>query len=319
MIEKMPVMQFISASWFKDVKKSSIWIAGYRMMLLTQAAFTQSPLIIDLDDVRAIFLYGKLSYMDSSNIFQVGIDHAYNINSTKFDTKETNIGSWTILITPYMSDGVQRSEPDTKNSIVVAEGILSALNSPNIVYQKIYENIIDLSSSTTTAFSPIILNPGTNPPPNIKASALQLLSQSTVNLHALPENIQNRVKLSLRWYSKSLIEVGIDGFLSIWIALEVIGMPDTSNVRPAIDSLAKIYQLDLRTAVNRFQLGRIQAFRSKIFHQDQMFPIHFLLTKYLEAIYIDLLIETLSLPRERRAEKVLTNPQFDLYGVLHRR
>src|SRR6266566_2141966 len=81
----------------------------------------------------------------------------------------------------------------TRNSITVAEGILSALNSPNIVYEKVFENIVDLSSNHTTGFSPTYNI--SNRPPNLQASALQLLSQFSVNLQALPENMQNRVIL----------------------------------------------------------------------------------------------------------------------------
>ena len=213
------------------------------------------------------------------------------------------------IITPYVYDGVQRSESETRNSIIVAEGILSALNSPNMVYEKVYENIVELSPIKTTAFSPTVLT--INQPPNLQPPALQLLSQASVNLQAFPENVRNRVKLSLRWYSKSSVK-GLDGFLSIWVAIEVIGMPDTSNVKPAVESLAKIYQVDYRTAVNRFQLGRIQDFRSKIVHDGKMFPIHSLLILYLEAIYVDLLMEALNLPHGRRAEQVLNNSQFDL-------
>jgi len=245
MAGKTPIMNLISSSWFNDPNKSSIWIVGYRMMQVTQEDFTQSQPIIDLGDVRAIFNYGSLSYMDANNIFEFGQDHVRNINPSKFESKDTNIGGWTILITPHLRDGVQRPEPETRNSITVAEGILSALNSPNIVYEKVFENIVDLSSNHTTGFSPTYNI--SNRPPNLQASALQLLSQFSVNLQALPENMQNRVILSLRWYSKSLVQ-GLDGFLSIWIAIEVIGMPDTSDVKPAVKSLAQIYQLDYQAA-----------------------------------------------------------------------
>ena len=105
---------------------------------------------------------------------------------------------------------------------------------------------------------------------------------------------------------------GTDGFLSVWIAIEVLGMPDDTNVKPAVQLLAKIYQLDYQAAVKRFQLGRIHGFRSKIVHAGMIFPIHSLLMAYLQAIYVDLLAETLSLPHGRRAEKVLNDPQFDL-------
>jgi hypothetical protein len=84
-------------------------------------------------------------------------------------------------------------------------------------------------------------------------------------------------------------------------------MPDTSNVKPAVETLAKIYQVNYPTAVNRFQLGKIQDFRSKILHDGKMFPIHSSLMEYLAAIYIDLLANTLNLPHGRRAETVLND------------
>lgn len=302
-------MNLISPNWFKDVNKSSIWIVGYRMMQVALQDFTQSQPIIDLGDVRAIFNYGSLSYMDASNIFEFGTDHVRNTNYSKFESKETNIGGWTILITPYVCDGVQRTELETRNSIIVAEGLLSALNSPNMVYEKVFENIVELSSIKTSAFSPTLLT--IFQAPNLQPPALQLLSQSSVNLQALPENVRNRVTLSLRWYSKSLVQ-GLDGFLSVWIAIEVLGMPDDTNVKPAVQLLANIYQVNYQTAVNRFQLGKIHGFRSKIVHDGKMFPIHSLLMAYLQAIYVDLLAETLNLPHSRRAEEVLNDPQFDL-------
>lgn len=319
MQQKISIVDLIPSHWFNDLSKSSIWMVGYRMMRTSQQAFSTISLIADLPDVRAIFIYGILNYFDNINMFDFGDNHVYKVDPSKL-TKESNIGSWTLLITPYNSDGNEREEPDVRNSISVAEGLLAALNSPNIVYQKVFENILELSSLNVTAGSPVIVNPLTDPAPNIEAPALQLISQSTVNLQALPENTRNRVSLSLRWYSKSLTEAGhkapVDEFLSIWIAIEVIGMPDTSNVKPAIESLAKIYQLDYQAAVNRFQLGRIHGVRNKIVHDGQMFPIHFLLTKYLEAVYIDLLLEALKLPHERRAEQVLKNPQFDLQNFI---
>ncbi len=278
------------------------------MMQVARTDFTQSH-TIDLGVVRAIFTYGTLSYMDASNVFEFGTDHVCNTNYSKFESKETNIGGWIILITPYVCDGVQRTELETKNSILVAEALLSALNSPNMVYEKVFENIVELSPIKTTAFSPTFLF--STQRPNLQASALQLLSQSAVNLQALPENMQNRVTLSLRWYGKSLVQ-GLDGFLSIWIAIEVLGMPDDTNVKPVVQTLANIYQLDYQAAVNRFQLGRIHGFRSQIVHDGKMFPIHSLLIAYLQAIYVDLLEETLHLPHRRRAETVLNDPQFDL-------
>jgi len=280
--------------------------------------FTQSQPTVDLGDVRAIFNYGTLSYMDASNVLEFGTDHVRSVNKAKFASKETNIGGWTILITPYICDGVQRTEQETKDSISVAEGLLSALNSINLVYEKTFENIVELSPIKTSASAPIFLT--SYQFPNLHLSALQLLSLSSVNLRALHEDVRNRVRLSLRWYSKSVKEQltaeGIDSFVSIWIAIEVIGMPNT-DVRPVVESLARLYQVDYPTARDRFQLGRIHGFRSEIVHKGKMFPIHSLLNAYVEAIYVDLLAEILHLPHERRAEKVLNEKDFDLRKFIY--
>src|SRR5216684_338281 len=53
--------------------------------------------------------------------------------------------------------------------------------------------------------------------------------------------VHHRVLLSLRWFEQALFDHGIDAFLKYWIAVETVGMPDTSNIRPLIESLAVAY------------------------------------------------------------------------------
>src|SRR6266702_7979657 len=172
MEEKISVTNLISPSWFKDVTKSSIWIEGYRMMQVTRKDFLffQSQPIIDLGDVRVLFSYGTLRYMDVSKVIEFGTNHVRNINESQFKPVETNIGGWTILITPYKWDGEQRTEEETRNSIIVAKAILSVMNSPNIVYEKVYENIVELSPFKLSASPPPFLT--TFLPPNLQSPAL---------------------------------------------------------------------------------------------------------------------------------------------------
>src|SRR5271165_684559 len=122
MAENTRIMDLISPHWFKDVSKSSIWIGGYRMMDVGLNDFSQPMPIVDLGEVRVIFNYGTLRYMDANEVLEFGTDHVRSTNPAKFVSKETNVGGWTILITPYMRDGIQRTEKETKESINVAEG-----------------------------------------------------------------------------------------------------------------------------------------------------------------------------------------------------
>jgi hypothetical protein len=173
MVEKTQIIDLISPHWFKDVSKSSIWIIGYRMMGVSLKDFLQPKPILDLGDVRVIFNYGALSYMDTSEVIEFGTDHVRNINQEKFVSKTTNIGGWTIFITPYMRDGVQRTEKETKESISAAEGLLSALNSPNIVYEKVFENIVELSPINTKASTSAFML--LNQPPTLDSAVCQVL------------------------------------------------------------------------------------------------------------------------------------------------
>lgn len=66
----------------------------------------------------------------------------------------------------------------------------------------------------------------------------------------------------------------------------------------------------------RFGVGRLSNPRGRIVHDREIIPIHSLLLKYIEALYIDVLTEKLGLAWEFWAESVIKEPEFSLNKFL---
>lgn len=65
---------------------------------------------------------------------------------------------------------------------------------------------------------------------------------------------------------KTTYSFGVDAFLKYWIAIEIIAMPDSSNIKHLIEILADIYEIRKEDAKKNFGVGKIFGFRSKIVH-----------------------------------------------------
>ncbi|MBD0325807.1 MAG: hypothetical protein ICV68_05215, partial [Pyrinomonadaceae bacterium] len=126
------------------------------------------------------------------------------------------------------------------------------------------------------------------------------------------------IKLSLRWFESALYgKGGIDAYLKYWFAIETLGMPSTTNIRPLVESLSRAYGISHEEAQQKFSIGRLFGLRSRIVHEGQIISVHQNLTKYIEALYVDVLLEHLGLASEHRAEDVIDDPNFDLARYLY--
>ena len=125
------------------------------------------------------------------------------------------------------------------------------------------------------------------------------------------------MQLSLRWFELALYSKGdVDGFLRYWFAIETLGMPNATDIRPLNESLARTYGISFEDARKRFSIGRLFGMRSRIVHNGQIIPIHQNLSKYVEAPYVDILYEHLGLTSEQRAAGVLNTAGFNLKQYL---
>jgi hypothetical protein len=153
-------------------------------------------------------------------------------------------------------------------------------------------------------------------PLKLDAELLDLLVSAAEAFASLPEEQQNLVSLSSRWFVKGTAAEGHDAFISFWVALETLSMPDGTNVRPAVQKLAELYGIDQDEARTMFELGRLQGLRSEILHQGRAPLLDEGINLFLAAIYRDLAKERLGLPFGAHAQVALEQSQLDVSEYL---
>jgi len=315
---KKSLTDLIPQEWFSDPATSSVWIAGFRVAggSLPELA---NGIIVDLIGTRAFVLYGHLSYLDTSGNHWEWSEQSAPL--CKIDIKEgkTSIGSWLIIMAPYKIDGIGGNEAEVKRTISTSAGIIAAFSGRNAVYEKIYDNILDVGTGAASGFSPVFSNPWVFPHPNFSKDRVALIRKGITCLNTIAIQMRNRIELAMHWYEEALRDQGRDAFLKSWIALEVLAMPDSTNVRPITEALARAYSISYDEATKAYGVGRIFGLRSRIVHNGELLPIHFLLEEYTQAIFADVLFDMLQLPSDRRIEAVKAKPEFDLNGFLQER
>lgn len=304
-------------TWFKDRDKSSIFVAAYRALHADNIQLKTGAVIFDFDRVRAILAYGILNYIDPSGT-KIKFDSESNATiEISIENAKTEEGSHLILITPYDLDGVPGNEAEARSRIKSTVGLLTALHGRNIAYRVVFENVVGVGDDKTTVVSPIFENPNWFPKVDMAADKIALTSIVGQKVALLEEARRTRIELSLRWFENALYDMGVDAFLKYWIAIETLGMPDTSDIRPLNELPSAAYSVSSDDVKHLFKIGRIFGLRSRIVHDGQIIPFHAQLGRYVEALYVDLLLAILDLPSERRLERVLAQKGFDLNSYLY--
>lgn len=314
--EKTSISSLTPDSWFSEDMPHYAWLTAYRMML-TEQPLLPKPIIHDYKNLRVILFFGKLAYLDNNNI-----KYNWSNNGTLTTTANNQItlseeSGWLIILQPYNNNIDCLNENNLRYNAGVYAGLYSALNTQNIAFIKLCDNVINLENNNITTFGPAIKNCLTFPPLDLSSAKSDLMQNAGTVIAKLPDAEKNRIMLSLHWFEKGLRSIGIDGFISMWIALETLGMPNTTDVRPIIQKIANAYHIPYDKAQQKFQIGKIHGLRGRILHEGENIVIHANLSDYIEAIYSDVLFETIGLSSEKRSEKILTRNDFNLTDLLN--
>ena len=308
------IIHMIPSWWFRKAKGNSIWVTAYRVYRIEKEKFVSGPrAIIDFDLVRVMVTYDKLIYADISKVYPKVIDDKrMQIDKSEGGIKETTKDIYLLLLTPFAIGGIEPNEAQVKERIRNSVAMLAIFVGRNIVYKKIFSTVIDLSTADVTAFSPVLENPLWFSKPDISKTRLKTILKAYGVINKLPSADRNRIYLSLRWFESAFYDSGVESFLKYWIALETLSMPDTTNIRPINEIISRAYSLPIEDVRQRFAIGRIYDLRCRIVHDGQVVSINGLLLKYIEELYVDLLIERLRLHCEFRAGSVMDEPEFSL-------
>ncbi|HLO88395.1 MAG TPA: hypothetical protein VK203_25785 [Nostocaceae cyanobacterium] len=307
------VIDFVPDNWFSIKDKSSVWMRCYRIFRAS-TEIRSEPKVIEFTNVVIVILYGRVSYLDLSQVHEYvedSNDLSFKIDMSNMKKCSTNEGTYLVLLTPFDIDGKEGDEFAVKNLLQETVGLLMSLNSRNIAFEKIFDNVTPMTGNKEQFFSPVYINPLYFTPPKLSNQQLSEVINIEKVIYSLPKEQGNRIRLSLRWFESAMRQLGVDSFLSYWIAIETLGM-ENSDIRPINESLAKIYGLsNYKEANDTFGVGRIYSLRGKIVHDGYIIPIHEQLQRYMEALYSDILLEKLGFPSEYKTKTILEEPDFN--------
>lgn len=309
------IRDLVPKHWFSDPGQSSVWISGYRMLRIFPIDLPSGPIHLDLHGIRTVFSYGTITYLDSSAATpHVSEDGKFHMDASKVE-KQAGPGAHLLLLVPFKVDGNEESESAMRKRISDVIGLLIAVNDRNMAYEHLFDYVQDVEGNERSVIGEVMVNPLAIPKPDISRAQLDFITDLDNIIELFPDAQKNRVRLSLRWYEQALRDIGANAFVKLWIAIETIAMPDTTNIKPIIKSLANSNSLSVNDAASRYQIGRLFGIRSKTVHDGMQIYIPGSVIDYMECIFIDLLMNELGRPSMGKAEEHIAKG-FDPEKVL---
>lgn len=296
----------IPPAWVSRSDLEAVWITGFRCLLIGKHDLNQQ-ITLDLGDNRAVLLWGVLDYEDSTPTieFRQG-DGAPRAKIKPHEVRQTPEACWLILMQPYVG-GSQSLAPEGRvlfNSRYLG-GLFGSLCGRNTIFERTFDWVYPLGCSRISPAAGPFLSPLAFGRPAASVGGFHEVQQAFKRIESFPESTANRIRLSLHWYESSVRDLEFDGFVKLWVALEALAMPDATNVKPLHSSLASAYAMSRDQAREKFRLGQIQGFRSRVLHNGQLPIMHAGLLPYMDGVFADIFRQTIGLECRRRAETAL--------------
>lgn len=322
MSEKKATIQFgieslVPKSWFTKLEGSSIWVAGYKMYRVQNTSLPSGPQLLDFGTTRAVFIFGSGQYLDARAVDPQFTEDG-EVVLRGFSKIETQLpeGAYLLIITPFDVDGKPGNELETRQRISEITGLLISFEGRNIAFHHIYDNVHELSKPERSVISPTLVNPFSLPVPDISQTRLQLIADTYKRIFGLPNSLNNRIRLSLRWFVAACYDSDLDAFLKYWIALEILAMPDTTDIQPINGLLSTAYGISMQEVGQTYHVGRIYGLRSRIVHDGFTPTISYKLLDFIAAIYSDVLSQIIGSPFDKRAQKFLTEQDNNILSII---
>lgn len=253
-----------------------------------------------------------MSYLDGSTLsLRFGPDGEF-IAEGGATHRQSGEGAWLAIVQPCVTNS-PANEYDLKVKASVFAALLISVTTRNYAYARVFDNCVSLVQDQATATSPIVLSPHGFGRPEL--AGLDVFQDANGRLASMPATERRRIELSLHWYDKSLRTHGVDSFLSNWIAIETLAMPDTSNVRPINEQLAEVYELRYAVAAETFCVGRLLGLRSRVVHHGDDLIVLAAMSNYMNCLYEELLHYALGM-KTRRLGEIAMHPSFSFEALL---
>lgn len=305
-----------SPGWFREIATSKIWLTAIRSVLVDTQQL-HGRVVHEFENARISIIHGEIRFPDRYPLSLHFSNEGQLVVAPMATHVIERVGAWILIAQPYVIDGQQVDEAVVRNRASQFIGIYGAVNGRNMVYEKVFEGSVEMGGGNIETVSPVVENPHASPRPDFSMKKLDQIRHAVTRIESKSIGERQRIELALHWHEKALQSMGLDGFVNHWVALETIGMPNTTNIRPLNESLARAYDVPIDKAVSRFGVGKIYGLRSRILHGGENLPIHQDLTAYMEGLFSDVLFEKLEMPSDKHAGLLLERENFDIGRLTH--
>ncbi len=306
------------AEWFRpDTGDRTVWLRIYDAPGVHLPVPEGSKATIDFDltdNVKVILRPSGFSYPERPVIQQAGEGFGAASEIGRLATLPD--ATYAVLMTPWVD--TPAGELEAIRRLDLAAAVCAAVLSPRVVFRKISEHGEWLDSSRCKVMSDAFKNPAQFREPEISKERVALVRRACTAADALEPRTRNRCQLALRWYLQALSESRVDSFLKVWIAIECLAQMGNSDWTKLAKLLAREYGEPQENVAKRLDLAELAQLRHDIFHSGATPEIHGRLLLVAFAIFEDVLIFTLQLPTERRADAARRSVAFSVRALAPR-
>jgi hypothetical protein len=265
----------------------SVWLRTYSVYLAESlVGRTGTPILRDLGGTRICIFSGILPDLPQAT-FHV---KPWSGGSVEFEPRveplsvDARTGTWATL---FVADP-GTDEIEARALLDATVTIVRLVLGRNAAFAPVGEPIRIISGRDFQIPSAGIENPSYFPPPDLTLARLDFAAKIAAATQD-PSPDGRRLSLALRWAGRASELSGVDAFLSWWIAIETIAMPDTTNVSPLIEKISALYGIDPMQGRERFHIGRFSGLRGRIVHGGHVRPLDHRLVDFLAALFADLI------------------------------
>lgn len=205
------------------------------------------------------------------------ITNDYKLNTKSTKPADVEFSGSVYLILSFHSDDAEKAASEGRTKFEVALGYIEVILGERFVFNKLYEQTIDVKKRSPQFILDATLNPGFFEFHDVVDSALEEAASRWDEFAAMEVKCRNRLALALRWYQRSLLQKNADDrFLSLWVAFEVIAMRGASDLDSGIDFVKAKLAPDLSREMikTRLLLGELFGCRGSIVHDGEAVMEH---------------------------------------------
>lgn len=315
-------------SWFGPSEQTSVVVQAFRVYRVpfgSMQVLPAAPLVTDFESVqvravlgRDIFLYpdpesfhlfpapnGSLEE-GTQEVWIVTTEGEFLRTTDREMWRSTKDGVFMLLITPSLTaeeigEIPTEISPAVREKLALVRSSITATLGHNAVFEKLFE--VDLrvkqDASQISGLTPSRTSPITYDPPKLNGFSAELAQQVVEQTKALDDDTRGRVMLAMRWYllaqrhKLEQDESDTDIFVSYWVALEALAMPNTTNINPVKTILGQIHNMSAQQVGDTFPIGKIFDLRGKILHEGHVPKISWKLLVFMDDLFVDMLLPVL--------------------------